>query len=110
MLTALALAVHLQRDTDPFTYKKYPSGMTLTFLAWGGMLSRDVWDMSVVLRRVRVVDLSNCQPFEYQRLLCVHNGRIENFRQTLHRPLRDRLGDVVTSQLKAVPTQNTLRC
>jgi len=47
--------VFLQRDTDPFTYKIYsPSGMTLTFLAWGGMLSRDVcWDMSVVLRRVR---------------------------------------------------------
>jgi len=48
----------------------------------------------------QVVDLSNCQPFEYQRLLCVHNGRIENFRQTLHRPLRDRLGDVAYQSIK----------
>jgi len=88
-----------------------PSGMTLTFLAWGGMLSRDVcWDMSVVLRRVRCVDLSNCQPFEYQRLLCVHNGRIENFgRHSIDRSVV--LVMLLTSQLKAVPTQNTsLRC
>jgi glutamine amidotransferase len=41
----------------------------------------------------QAVDLSNCQPFEQQRLLCIHNGRIENFRQTLHRTLRDRLSD-----------------
>jgi len=84
--------------------------MTLTFLAWGGMLSQDVLGYVRSATSGQVVDLSNCQPFEYQRLLCVHNGRIENFRQTLHRPLRDRLGDVAY-QLKAVPTQNTsLRC
>jgi len=43
-----------QRDTDPFTYKIYsPSGMTLTFLAWGVYVESG-WDMSVVLRRVRL--------------------------------------------------------
>jgi glutamine amidotransferase len=32
--------------------------------------------------------------------LCIHNGRIENFRQTLCRPLCDRLGDVAYQSIK----------
>lgn len=41
----------------------------------------------------QATDLSNCQPFQHRQLLFVHNGFIENFRQTLYRPLCDRLDD-----------------
>lgn len=39
------------------------------------------------------VDLHNCQPFSDRYLSFIHNGFIENFRQTLYRPLRERLCD-----------------
>jgi ergothioneine biosynthesis protein EgtC len=39
------------------------------------------------------VDLSNCQPFQHQSLSMVHNGFIDRFRQTLHRPIRQMLSD-----------------
>ena len=48
------------------------------------------------------VDLSNCQPFSSRglkgcdpRVLFLHNGYLENFRQTLYRPLRNLLTDEV---------------
>jgi ergothioneine biosynthesis protein EgtC len=39
------------------------------------------------------IDLSNCQPFQHHSLLAIHNGFIANFRQTLYRPIRQRLSD-----------------
>ena len=39
--------------------------------------------------------LSNCQPFSHQQLLFTHNGFIENFRDTLYQPIRQRLSDPV---------------
>jgi ergothioneine biosynthesis protein EgtC len=39
------------------------------------------------------VDLSNCQPFQSGPLLLIHNGFIEDFRQTLYRPIRQQLSD-----------------
>lgn len=39
------------------------------------------------------VDLINCQPFERENLLFVHNGYIDNFRNTLYRPIRNELCD-----------------
>lgn len=39
------------------------------------------------------VDQSNCQPFAYQRFMCMHNGYIENFRFTLMRQMRETLRD-----------------
>ena len=93
---------HPQRDTDPFIYKN-------TLPIWSDInlrsLSRYV-ESRCVLGYIRsatadqAVDLSNCQPFEYQRLLCIHNGCIKNFRQTLYRPIRDRLGDVAYQSIK----------
>ena len=41
----------------------------------------------------QAVTVNNCQPFRWQNLLFVHNGFIENFRETLYRPLRKRLCD-----------------
>ncbi len=35
------------------------------------------------------------EPFQYQRLLFTHNGRIEKFRQTLYRPIRNQLSDEI---------------
>ena len=93
---------HLQRDTDPFTYKNIiPIWNDINLPSLGRYV-----ESGCVLASVRsatpgqAVDLSNCHPFEYQRLLCIHNGRIENFRQTLYRPLRDRLGDVAYQSIK----------
>jgi glutamine amidotransferase len=39
------------------------------------------------------LDFSNCQPFQHDQLLFVHNGYIERFRQTLYRPMRELIGD-----------------
>lgn len=93
---------HPQRDTDPFTYKN-------TIPIWNDInlpsLGRYV-ESGCMLASVRSatsgqgVDISNCQPFEYQRLLCMHNGSIKNFRQTLYRPIRDRLNDVAYQSIK----------
>lgn len=88
---------HLQRPEPPFTYRNL-------LPIWNDVnlpsLSRYV-ESSCVLANVRsatpglAVDLSNCQPFQREAMLFVHNGFIENFRQTLYRPLRDRLSDAL---------------
>lgn len=87
---------HSQLETEPFTYKHI-------LPAWSDInlpqLSRYI-ESGCILANVRsatagqAVDLSNCQPFAYQRLLFVHNGFIQNFRQSLYRPIRDRLSDM----------------
>ncbi|MBV8883794.1 MAG: ergothioneine biosynthesis protein EgtC [Chroococcidiopsidaceae cyanobacterium CP_BM_RX_35] len=86
---------HLHRDTDPFTYKN-------TIPIWNDVnlpsLGRYV-ESECVLGYVRSatpgqgVDISNCQPFKNHQLLCIHNGRIEGFRQTLYRSIRDHLSN-----------------
>ncbi|MBE9015741.1 ergothioneine biosynthesis protein EgtC [Chroococcidiopsis sp. CCALA 051] len=93
---------HTQRDTNPFTYKS-------VLPIWNDVnlpsLSRYV-ESGCALAYVRsatlgqAVDLSNCQPFDNQKLLCIHNGRIENFRQTIYRPIRDRLSDFAYQAIK----------
>lgn len=86
---------HPQRESEPFTYKN-------TVPIWSDSnlpsLSRYV-ESGCVLAAVRSatagqsVDLSNCQPFQHRLILGIHNGFIENFRQTLYRPIRERLSD-----------------
>lgn len=39
------------------------------------------------------VDISNCQPLSYGQMLFVHNGLIENFFESIQRPLRAKLCD-----------------
>lgn len=87
---------HAQRQTEPFTYKN-------TLPIWSDInlssLSRYI-ESPCILANVRsatpglAVDLSNCQPFQHHLILGLHNGYIENFRQTLYRPMRDRLNDI----------------
>jgi glutamine amidotransferase len=86
---------HPQRESEPFTYKN-------TVPIWSDSnlpsLSRYV-ESGCVLAAVRSatagqsVDLSNCQPFQHRLILGIHNGSIDNFRQTLYRPIRERLSD-----------------
>lgn len=86
---------HPTRRTEPFTYKN-------TLPIWSDInlppLSRYV-ESGCVVASIRsatsgqAVDLSNCPPFQQKSILAVHNGFIENFRQTLYRPIRDRLTD-----------------
>lgn len=93
---------HSQKDTAPFTYKNI-------LPIWNDVnldsLGRYV-ESRCVLASVRSatsdqnVDITNCQPFEYDRLLCVHNGAIKNFRRTLLRPLCDRLNNTAYQSIK----------
>ena len=86
---------HPTRQTEPFTYKN-------TLPIWSDVnlppLSRYV-ESDCIVASIRsatpgqAVDLSNCPPFQQKSILAVHNGFIENFRQTLYRPIRDRLTD-----------------
>jgi len=88
---------HLTQDVDPFTYKN-------TLPIWNDTnlpeLSRYV-ESDCVLAYVRsatpgqALDMGNCQPFRRDRILFIHNGFIERFRQTLYRPIRDRLSDEI---------------
>jgi ergothioneine biosynthesis protein EgtC len=86
---------HLQKDTEPFIYKNILPIWNDQNLA---SLSRYV-ESRQILGYVRsatagqALDYSNSQPFQYQRLLFTHNGRIEKFRQTLYRQIRNYLSD-----------------
>ncbi|MGL4883574.1 MAG: ergothioneine biosynthesis protein EgtC [Waterburya sp.] len=46
------------------------------------------------------VDLINCQPFSHQNLLFIHNGFIDNFRQTLYRPIRNDLNNFAYQRIE----------
>ncbi|MFS0517078.1 ergothioneine biosynthesis protein EgtC [Nostoc sp. UIC 10607] len=84
---------HSQKDIEPFIYKNI-------LPIWNDInlpsLSRYV-ESKCVLAYVRsatseqAVDFANCQPFNHQQQLFIHNGRIENFRKTLHRKIRSTL-------------------
>lgn len=84
---------HAQRLTPPFTYKN-------TLPIWNdpnlSQIGRYV-ESGCILANIRSatesysVSLANCQPFTHQHLTFIHNGFIQNFRQTLYRPLVDRL-------------------
>lgn len=86
---------HAQRETEPFLYKN-------TLPIWNDInlpnLSRYI-ESPCVVANVRSatpglpVDLGNCQPFQHRLMLGIHNGFIENFRQTLYRPIRNQLSD-----------------
>jgi predicted glutamine amidotransferase len=48
----------------------------------------------------QVVTLSNCQPFQFEQLLFTHNGYIDKFHQSLHRPMRQHLQDSIYSRIQ----------
>jgi len=93
---------HPQRDTNPFTYKNVlPIWNDVNLSSLGRYVETGCMVASVRSATTgQGVDISNCQPFKYERLLCVHNGRIEKFRQTLCRPLCDRLGEAAYAAIQ----------
>ena len=86
---------HPERQNPPYTYKN-------VLPIWNDanlpQLGRYV-ESKCLLGYVRSatsnlsVDIINCQPFAHQNLLFIHNGYIDNFRQTLYRPIRNSLND-----------------
>lgn len=86
---------HPHKEEHPYTYKNIlPIWSDLNLQ----QLSRYV-ETGCTLAYVRsatpplAVDLSNCQPFTDENLVFIHNGFIQNFRQTLFRPIRNSLDD-----------------
>ncbi|MDS3859643.1 ergothioneine biosynthesis protein EgtC [Thermosynechococcaceae cyanobacterium BACA0444] len=88
---------HPRQAVEPFLYRQVlPIWSDLNFTEH---LARFV-ESGCVLASVRsatpgqAVQLSNSQPFRWGRWLGIHNGFIENFRQSLYRPIRNRLNDL----------------
>jgi len=92
---------HPQRDSNPFVYKNILPIWSDTNLP---SLSRYV-ESGCMLASIRsstsgqAVNISDCQPFESQCFLGVHNGQIEKF-QHLRRPLCDRLSDAAYQSIQ----------
>jgi ergothioneine biosynthesis protein EgtC len=87
----------LQKDDKPFIYKN-------TLPIWNDInlpsLARYVESRNILAyirsaTQGQALDFSNSQPFQHQNLLFIHNGRINNFRQTLYRPIRSQLSDEI---------------
>ncbi|OKH18721.1 ergothioneine biosynthesis protein EgtC [[Limnothrix rosea] IAM M-220] len=86
---------HPEKDDFPYTYKSL-------LPIWSDVnlpqISRYL-ESHCILAYVRSatpglpVDLGNCQPFVEQKMSFIHNGYINNFRQTLYRPIRAHLND-----------------
>lgn len=88
---------HPQRECDPFTYRStLPIWNDSNLSSLGDYIESGCVVASVRSATVgQALDLSNSQPFRFQRFLFTHNGYIENFRKTLYRPLRNQLSDQV---------------
>ncbi len=95
---------HPTRHDAPYTYRN-------TIPVWNDVnlpsLSRYA-ESGCVLANVRsataglATDLSNCQPFVHSDLLGMHNGFIDKFKQTLYRPIRDRLSDTAYQAIQGL--------
>ncbi len=88
---------HPRQAVEPFLYRQVlPIWSDQNFTEH---LARFI-ESGCVLASVRsatpgqAVQLSNTQPFRWGRWLGIHNGFIEDFRQTLYRPIRNKLNDL----------------
>ena len=88
---------HGTQQTDPFTYKNILPAWSDANL---NSLSRYI-ESGRILAYVRsatpgqAVNFTNCQPFQFERMLFIHNGYIKEFRTSLYRLIRNRLRDPV---------------
>jgi ergothioneine biosynthesis protein EgtC len=84
---------HAQRLAPPFTYKNIlpiwndPNLIQLGRYVESGCVMANIRSATELYS----VSLANCQPFTWENLTFLHNGFIHDFRQTLYRPLVDRL-------------------
>ncbi|MGF1491759.1 MAG: ergothioneine biosynthesis protein EgtC [Microcoleaceae cyanobacterium] len=88
---------HPTQSYEPFTYRNVlPIWNDLNLESLGRYIESDR-----ILAYVRSatpgqgVTLANCQPFRHGNLLFTHNGYIQEFRQTLYRPMRNQLSDAI---------------
>ena len=93
---------HPEKNTEPFIYKNViPIWNDVNLSSLGRYVESDC-----ILGYVRsattgqAVDMSNCQPFKFEQLLFIHNGKIDNFKQTLMRPISEILSDVAYKSIK----------
>jgi len=86
---------HPTREAEPYRYRNIQPIWSDPNLA---PLSRYV-ESGRILAYVRsatpgqAVNLNNCQPFQSGNLTFIHNGYIQDFRDSLYKPIRDRLSD-----------------
>ena len=92
----------LQKDPKPFIYKNILPIWSDTNLP---DLARYI-ESKCFLSHIRSAtpgqetSLSNCQPFSHGNLLFTHNGFIENFRQTLYKPIRNYITDEIYQKIE----------
>ncbi len=88
---------HAQKQDLPYTYRN-------TQPIWSDLNLQQITryiETKSVLSYVRsatpglAVDLSNCQPFTSENIVFIHNGYIDNFRNTLYRSIRATLDDSI---------------
>lgn len=93
---------HPQKSEHPYIYKNI-------LPIWSDLNLKEISryaESNCILAYVRsatvglAVDLSNCQPFKCDHILFIHNGYIQNFRQTLYRPIRNSLDDRIYQLIK----------
>lgn len=93
---------HPQQETEPFIYRNIQP-------IWNDVNFPDLCryiKSEKVLGYVRsatpgqAVSLDNCQPFQFQQFLFIHNGAIQNFRQNIYRSIRNRLSDEIYQHLE----------
>ena len=93
---------NLSSDPLPYTYRN-------TLPIWNDVnlpqLARYV-ESSCYLAYIRSatstssIAMNNCQPFNHQNLTFIHNGFIDDFRQTLYRPIRQQLDDFAYQRIE----------
>lgn len=88
---------HPQKQDLPYTYRNtQPIWSDLNL----GQITRYI-ETKCIVSYVRsatpglAVDLSNCQPFTHENILFIHNGYINNFRNTVYRSIRSTLNDSI---------------
>ena len=91
-----------RQSIEPFTYKNVlPIWNDVNLSSLGRYIESGC--MVANIRSAtpgQAIDLSNCQPFQHDQLLAIHNGYIDNFRQTLCRPIRQELCDEVYQRVR----------
>lgn len=86
---------HLQQQNSPYIYKNIlPIWNDANLPQLASYIKAECYLAYVRSATSNLsVDMINCQPFSHQNLTFIHNGYIDDFRQTLYRPIRNELDD-----------------
>ena len=95
---------HGEPHTDPFVYRNVlPMWNDRSLADLGRYIKAKNFVVNLRSATDKMpVDLSNCQPFAYKDILFVHNGLIENFLDSVQRPLRERLCDTAYKKIQGL--------